>query len=70
MKRPLTVRVGESNTSGGADEAREKAEHVEDLLDGALAETFPASDPISIAMDAVSDSPRPSESESDSAPRR
>ncbi len=38
------------NDEGATDAARKVRQHVEDLLDQALEETFPASDPPSIAL--------------------
>jgi hypothetical protein len=43
------IRNEEVDRAGSA--ARRLASHVEDLLDEALMETFPASDPISICVD-------------------
>ena len=39
-----------ANDSEAGEAARRRRQHIEDLLDSALEETFPASDPPSIAL--------------------
>ncbi len=47
---------GERETHGGERE-KHGGDHLEELLDEGLAETFPASDPVSIAADTSSPAP-------------
>ena len=45
--------VREPRIDGNGSARRRSASHVEDLLDEALMETFPASDPVAICIDQV-----------------
>lgn len=45
--------VQSGNISGRGNVARRSRSHIEDLLDEALMETFPASDPVAIVFEEV-----------------
>lgn len=45
--------VQSGNISGSGNAARRSRAHIEDLLDEALNETFPASDPVAIVFEEV-----------------
>ncbi len=65
MTNRKTSRQGQMRSTAAARESTQR--HIDELLDEALTETFPASDPVSIDLDA---GPRPEHRAGRSAPKR